>query len=174
MSDTENINFADLYLAAHADSALIKKAEAVSRKFDQNRQADSVCRLVVKAAASLLEATYPESAAFRHLKLAGDDRDPALYDHRRDLYRTVCLACMCVDDQAKSAAVGLTPAVGGAAKTLAYGALGAGASTGALYWLLARHSRQANAEVEALQQQVDYYDDLSKQLKQRMEDKYGA
>lgn len=52
------------------------------------------------------------------------------------------------------------------------GSVGAGAGLGSLYWMLSRHSNQDNADIEAMQKQVQYYRELSKELEDSMRRKY--
>lgn len=52
------------------------------------------------------------------------------------------------------------------------GSAAMGGGLGALYWLLSRHANQDSADIESMQQQVDYYDELGRELEDSMRRKY--
>lgn len=61
---------------------------------------------------------------------------------------------------------------GTGARTLGYGAVGAGGLLGALLWGLKRHSQQENADQESMKKQIGYYHNLSKELHESLGRKY--
>lgn len=52
------------------------------------------------------------------------------------------------------------------------GSMMLGGGLGTLYWLLSRHSNQDAADIESMQNQVNYYNELSKELEDSMRRKY--
>ena len=52
------------------------------------------------------------------------------------------------------------------------GSVGLGGGLGALYWLLSRHANQDSADISAMQNQVDYYRELGRELEDSMRRKY--
>lgn len=174
------LDFAELFIKSTEDSLPTDQHIKSAAEFSdilQDPQSSAFLRMVIKAAANFVGemSDNPADPVHNHLKRASL-MGPEIHDHHLELYQEICAACREIDAVTKSASATplsmLTP-LGLTAKGLAYGALGAGAGTGALYWLLSRHSRQGDAELESMQQQVDYYDDLHRRLSSRLKDKYG-
>ena len=72
----------------------------------------------------------------------------------------------------KQAASVMLPAGLAGAKGLALLAALTGAGVGALYWQLKRDSKQESSKAEALKSQIDYYNQLSTDLENKMTEKY--
>ena len=72
----------------------------------------------------------------------------------------------------KQAASALIPAGLAGAKGLALLAALTGAGVGALYWQLKRDSKQESSKAESLKSQIDYYNQLSTDLENKMTEKY--
>lgn len=64
-------------------------------------------------------------------------------------------------------------ALGSVGKGIGYGSLLAGGGLGALYWLLNRHSTQDESDIEAMKQQADYYQQLTRELEHNLRRKYN-
>lgn len=72
----------------------------------------------------------------------------------------------------KQAASFLVPAGLAGAKGLALLAALTGAGVGALYWQLKRDSQKESSKAEALKSQIEYYNQLSTDLENKMTEKY--
>lgn len=79
-------------------------------------------------------------------------------------------------DMANLGGAWMAPGVAGlglAGKGLLYAGAGAGAGMGALWWMLNRHASQDDADNEAKQKQVEYYNRLAEELEDSMRRKHG-
>ena len=72
----------------------------------------------------------------------------------------------------KQAASVLVPAGLAGAKGIALLAALTGAGVGALYWQLKRDSQKESSKAETLKSQIDYYNQLSTDLENKMTEKY--
>lgn len=130
-------------------------------------------RLLFKAARDLFIATgRPHCAPAYHLHFLS--KSASWDEHAKEVAQLV-VQTMEVLEPMRKQAMSLKDVVG--AGTLAgrgalLGSIGAGAGLGSLYWMLSRHSNQDNADIEAMQKQVQYYRELSKELEDSMRRKY--
>ena len=128
-------------------------------------------RALIKAAHDVMVACgYENTAPRMHLLLVAEQ--PAWNPHCQDVMNHVAGVLQVMAPMEKVAFSDVMSGIGTAARGVGYGSIGAGAGLGALYWLLSRHVTQDDADIEAKQQQADYYHSLSRELKDSMDRKY--
>lgn len=130
-------------------------------------------RLLTKAARDLLIATgRGHTAPAFHLHFLCKSANWDL--HAQEVAQEIAQVLEVCDDLRKEAfSLKDIPAAGGAVgRGALLGSMGLGGGLGALYWLLSRHSNQDDAEVEAMSNQVRYYDNLARELEDSMRRKY--
>lgn len=129
-------------------------------------------RVLVREAHAVMQATkFANSAPSFHLKFVADSKDWT--SHHQEVADDVTRVFALLRPMKKKAF--MPDAVAGAglaARGLAGASLGTGAGLGALYWLLSRHSNQDSADLESMQHQIDYYNDLGKELDHSMRRKH--
>jgi hypothetical protein len=128
-------------------------------------------RLLKRAFAVLVLAGRAKSAAAQHLRLAA--ALPEWNDHCQELTDDVCRVLRALQPFAKQAFADTLEGAHAALKGGWYAALGAGAGLGSLYWLLARHANQDDADVEATRNQAYYYQDLGREIEDTLRRKYN-
>ncbi len=133
-------------------------------------------RLLLKMAHAVLQVTNAgDSAPAHHLRILHET--PGWSKHASEVAGLVASTIMMLkpveeEQFRKTAFSDLMSAGGQAGKMLGYGSLGAGAGLGALYWLLSRHATQDEADIEGMTRQVDYYDELGRNLQESMRRNY--
>lgn len=130
-------------------------------------------RLLAKSAATLMAANGAGTTApCIHLALISKQADwtPQCQEVVNDVIR-----CMKVLEpmEKKSMNLGdITGAAESAVKGIGYGTLGAGIGAGTLWWLLGRHAMQEDSKSQAMSQQIDYYNQLTKEIENTLRRKY--
>ncbi len=137
-------------------------------------ESGKVGRVLVKAARDIMCATgHGNEAPSFHLHFVYKSAD--WNTHCQDVADHVAQVLTLLKPLEKKASnlVGnLEGAVGLGVKGVGYGALGAGGLLGSLYWLLSRHATQDESDAASMQHQVDYYNNLSRELSDSMKRKY--
>ena len=146
--------------------------EGVSEVWDSEAGAPAA-RLLVKAARDLMIATgRGGSAPAYHLHFISKSADWNL--HCREVANHVASILKVMEDGVKEGST-IRNLIGGGTvlgRGALYGALGLGGGLGALYWLLSRHANQDSADMEAMNHQIKYYNQLSHELEDSMRRKY--
>jgi hypothetical protein len=105
-----------------------------------------------------------------HLRMVKEAKDWS--PHHQEVVDDVTRTVMALEPLKKMAFSDAMSGAGLALKGIGYGSLGLGAGAGALYWLLSRHANQDSADLEAMQKQVEYYNELGRELEESMRRKY--
>lgn len=129
---------------------------------------------ILRQASQALWFRSPHSAPAYHLHFLCKSAWSPHTDEVLDLVLTAAQAQQQVK-KATSLASFTNPGLAGlglAGKGLLYGAAAGGAGAGALWWLLNRHASQDEADNAGKQQQVDYYQDLARELEDSMRRNY--
>ena len=128
-------------------------------------------RLVIKSAHDVMTICGGEfTAPAQHLKILHDL--PGWSTHAQDVYETVVKSCALAETLEKRAFADTVEGVGSLAKGIGYAGIAGGAGLGALYWMLARHANQGDADVESKKHQLAYYNRLNAELKDSLQRKY--
>lgn len=150
------------------DLAYIEGSNAV-----WDREGGPSGRLLIKAAHDLLVATgRGRTAPAWHLHFLTKMSD---WDaHSKEVAEHIGQVMEVLEPMRKQAfnvsdAIGAGGTVGRAALLTS---LAAGGGLGSLYWLLSRHSNQDSSDIESMQNQVNYYNELSKEVEDSMRRKY--
>jgi hypothetical protein len=137
-------------------------------------ESEKVGRLLVKAARDVMCATgHGKEAPSFHLHFVYKSADWNTHCQEvADHVAQVLTVLHPLEKKASSMAGNLAAGAGLGLKGVGYGALGAGGGLGALYWLLSRHATQDDADSASMQHQIDYYNNLSRELSDSMKRKY--
>ena len=139
----------------------------------QGEKMASAGRLIAKAAYDVMQVCGRgnEAPAF-HLRFIAKSAD--WNTHYQEVVDHVVRTLKVLEPLQKQASIvpDVVSGLGLAGRTALYGSLGAGAGLGSLYWLLSRHANQDDSDIEAMNRQVHYYDQLSKELSDSMKRKY--
>lgn len=129
-------------------------------------------RLLIKAARDVLIATGAgHTAPAFHLHFLAKSAD--WNTHSKEVAADIARVLEIFEPHRKEAFVkDLTGAGMAGARGALLGSMALGGGLGSLYWLLSRHSNQDNADIEAMQRQVEYYNELSRELQDSMRRKY--
>jgi len=129
-------------------------------------------RLLLKAARDVLVATGAgQTAPAFHLHFLSKSAD--WNTHSKEVAAEVVRVLEIFEPHRKEAFVrDLTGAVGTGARGALLGSAALGGGLGALYWMMSRHANQDSADIEAMQRQVEYYNELSRELQDSMRRKY--
>jgi len=128
-------------------------------------------RLVVKTAHDLMALCGDgRTAPAYHLQLLIDT--PGWSAHADDVYGTLVKACALCESLEKHAFADAVEGAGNLAKGIGYAGVLGGAGLGSLYWYLSRHATQDDADIEAKKQQVKYYHNLNRELKDSLQRRY--
>jgi len=138
-----------------------------------DREGGPAGRLLIKAARDVMVATgRGHTAPAFHLHFLSKSAD--WNEHAKEVALNVAQILEIFDPMRKQAFnlrdVGSAGLAAGKGALLGSMALGGG--LGALYWMLSRHANQDTADIEAMQRQVDYYDELGRELEDSMRRKY--
>jgi hypothetical protein len=178
MSQVNINNFADYF----ASSAQLTKSPSYYRKVAGFRKGlednPGFAQKVLQAASSLLASNGEEKLASFVAQASLKASEPRFRKVALSVYSDVCGACKTHDSlqRVKTASSWLTDlasGVGNLAKGVGYTSVLGGSGLGALYWLLSRHSRQGSADLEALEQQSDYYHKLNKRIRDRLANRFN-
>lgn len=136
-----------------------------------SKEAAPAKRLLLKAAHDLMVlcGDGTKAAAF-HLQQVIEL--PGWSTHADDVYNTVVQACAANDCLEKHAFNDTVEGLGHVAKGLGYAGVLGGAGMGSLYWLLSRHATQDEKDNEARKQQLNYYNQLNRELQDSLARKY--
>lgn len=127
-------------------------------------------RLLLRMATRCMELCGSDRGApYFHLKKVASR--PEWDAHSREVFRLVASAIQNTDSQTKQASM-VPSLLGLGARVGVYGAGIAGGLGGYLYWLANRDSREGTAEMEAMKQQIAYYDELNRELNESLRRKY--
>ena len=130
-----------------------------------------VGRQLFKAAHDIMSITgRGSSAPALHLMMLSKQADWTL--HSDEVFRDISRLLLASQPMEKAAFSGAASLANTGAKALTTGTLAGGAGLGALYFMLNRHATQDEADSEAMQHQVDYYNHLSRELEDSMRRKY--
>jgi hypothetical protein len=138
-----------------------------------DREGGPAGRLLIKAARDVMVATgRGQTAPAFHLHFLSKSAD--WNEHTKEVARDVAEILEIFDPMRKQAfklpdVVGAGAAAG---KGALLGSMALGGGLGSLYWLLSRHANQDSADIEAMQRQVNYYDELGRELEDSMRRKY--
>lgn len=113
------------------------------------------------------------TAPARHLEMIS--KSAAWFPQHQEAVNTVLRALIATQAFQKQA-VHVADIIGGTgslAKGIGYGAAIGGSGLGSLYWLLSRHSRQDDADIDAMTREKDYYTQLSGEIEDAMKRKYN-
>lgn len=130
-------------------------------------------RLILKMASQILEATgRGQTAPAHHLRNLMATKEASSASHFQEVVDHVTGVMHALEPMSKRAFTDAAGAAGLAGRAGLYGSVGLGTGLGALYWLLSRHSSQDSADLESMQNQVDYYQQLGAELEDSMRNKY--
>lgn len=156
---------------AHVESGIDPAAthfvKGAAEKVSENH-GEQIGRVLCKAFYGVLEAGGREkSASAHHLRMIATA--PAWTAHSEEVVDSCVQTIQACSQMSKSATSDVLNAL---AKAFSYSSLGAGLGGGSLYWLLNRQVNHDQKEIEAMRNQVDYYNQLASELDASMKRKY--
>ena len=147
--------------------------QGVSAKVASSESAPVLGRSIAKLGHDILASSgRKHSAPAAHLRLVSMTKNADWNAGHQDAVDHVIRTLRVLEPLKKQAFSDALGAAGLAARGVGYGSVGLGAGLGALYFLLSRHSNQDSADLESMQRQIDYYNELGKELDDSMRRRY--
>jgi hypothetical protein len=171
MNDIEKLGAFAACVEHGISPACIPEMEGAFDKL-ASEEAAPLGRLLIQGAyAAMVVAGFGDTAPAFHLKMAAED--PVWTEHSQELSEHVSETLDVLAPLEKRAFDDLLEGLGTGARTLGYGAVGAGAGLGSLLWLLNRHGKEEDAQQESTKRQINYYHNLARELHESLRRKYG-
>ena len=171
MNEIEKLGAFTACIEAGISPDFAPQAEGAFEKLS-SEEAAPIGRLLLQGAIAAMDVSgFGATLPALHLKLAAFD--PVWTEHSQDLADHVSTVLEILEPMEKKAFGDVTEGLGLGVRTLGYGAVGAGGALGSLLWLLNRHAQEENADQESTKKQINYYHNLSKELHESLQRKYG-